>query len=125
MNDCSDLYATYVLEQVEKARKHCSDPLILIEEKLDFSKWVPEGFGTGDCVIIADNVLHIIDFKYGLGVIVDAENNPQMMCYALGALDTFDGIYDIETIRLTIFQPRRENISTYEISKSDLIPASK
>ena len=121
MDDCSDQYATYVLEQVEEARKHCKDPLILIEEKLDFSKWVPEGFGTGDCVIVADDVLHIIDFKYGLGVLVDADGNPQMMCYALGALDTFDGIYDIETIRLTIFQPRRENVSTYEISKTDLM----
>ena len=140
MADCTDEYASYVMEQVNDAKQHCSDPLILIEEKLDFSKWVPEGFGTGDCVIVADDVLHIIDFKYGLGVLVDAtENpqiidfkyglgvlvdateNPQMMCYALGALDTFDGIYDIQTIRLTIFQPRRDNISTYEISKADLM----
>ena len=121
MADCTDEYASYVMEQVNDAKQHCSDPLILIEEKLDFSKWVPEGFGTGDCVIVADDVLHIIDFKYGLGVLVDATENPQMMCYALGALDTFDGIYDIQTIRLTIFQPRRENISTYEISKYDLM----
>ena len=82
MDDCTDQYAAYVAEQIEEAKTHCSDPLILIEEKLDFSKWVPEGFGTGDCVIIADDVLHIIDFKYGLGVLVDAEENPQMMCYA-------------------------------------------
>ena len=121
MADCTDEYASYVMKQVNDAKQHCSDPLILIEEKLDFSKWVPEGFGTGDCVIVADDVLHIIDFKYGLGVLVDATENPQMMCYALGALDTFDGIYDIQTIRLTIFQPRRENISTYEISKADLM----
>ena len=121
MADCTDEYASYVMEQVNDAKQHCSDPLILIEEKLDFSKWVPEGFGTGDCVIVADDVLHIIDFKYGLGVLVDATENPQMMCYALGALDTFDGIYDIQTIRLTIFQPRRDNISTYEISKADLM----
>ena len=65
MDDCTDQYAAYVAEQIEEAKTHCSDPLILIEEKLDFSKWVPEGFGTGDCVIIADDVLHIIDFKYG------------------------------------------------------------
>lgn len=121
MADCTDEYASYVMEQVNDAKQHCSDPLILIEEKLDFSRWVPEGFGTGDCVIVADDVLHIIDFKYGLGVLVDATENPQMMCYALGALDTFDGIYDIQTIRLTIFQPRRDNISTYEISKTDLM----
>ena len=121
MADCTDEYASYVMEQVNGAKQHCPDPMILIEEKLDFSKWVPEGFGTGDCVIVADDVLHIIDFKYGLGVLVDATENPQMMCYALGALDTFDGIYDIQTIRLTIFQPRRDNISTYEISKTDLM----
>lgn len=121
MDDCTDQYAAYVAEQIEEAKTHCSDPLILIEEKLDFSKWVPEGFGTGDCVIIADDVLHIIDFKYGLGILVDAEENPQMMCYALGALDTYECLYNIETIRMTIFQPRRDNISTYEISRDDLM----
>ncbi|MFQ7012153.1 MAG: DUF2800 domain-containing protein, partial [Clostridia bacterium] len=121
MDDCTDQYAAYVAEQIEEAKTHCSDPLILIEEKLDFSKWVPEGFGTGDCVIIADDVLHIIDFKYGLGVLVDAEENPQMMCYALGALDTYEYLYSIQTIRMTIFQPRRDNISTYEISRDDLM----
>ena len=121
MDDCTDQYAAYVAEQIEEAKTHCSDPLILIEEKLDFSKWVPEGFGTGDCVIIADDVLHIIDFKYGLGVLVDAEENPQMMCYALGALDTYEYLYSIQTIRMTIFQPRRENISTFEMSKADLL----
>lgn len=121
MADCTDEYASYVMEQIEEARQHCKDPLILIEEKLNFSKWVPEGFGTGDCVIVADNLLHIINFKYGLGVLVDAEENPQMMCYALGALDTYDGIYDIENIRLTIFQPRRGNVNTYDISKEDLM----
>ena len=121
MDDCTDQYAAYVAEQIEEAKTHCSDPLILIEEKLDFSKWVPEGFGTGDCVIIADDVLHIIDFKYGLGVLVDANENPQMMCYALGALDTYEYLYSIHTIRMTIFQPRRDNISTYEISRDDLM----
>lgn len=63
----------------------CKDPQVLVEQRLDFSKWIPEGFGTGDCLIVADDVLHIIDFKYGLGVLVEAEDNPQMMCYALGA----------------------------------------
>ena len=66
-------------------------------------------------------MLHIIDFKYGLGVLVDAEENPQMMCYALGALDTYEYLYSIQTIRMTIFQPRRDNISTYEISRDDLM----
>ena len=66
-------------------------------------------------------MLHVIDLKYGLGILVDAERNPQMMCYALGLLETFDGIYDVSTVRMTIFQPRRENVSTFEISKADLL----
>jgi hypothetical protein len=121
MDNCSDEYCSYVMEQVTEARKYCSDPLVLIEERLDFSKWVPDGFGTGDCVIVADDVLHIIDFKYGLGIMVDANENPQMMCYALGAIDLYDCLYDIRTIRLTIFQPRRDNVNTYEISKESLL----
>lgn len=120
MDTCTDQYCAYVCEQIEAAKQYCTDPLILIEEKLDFSQWVPEGFGTGDCVIIADDVLHIIDFKYGLGVLVEAERNPQMMCYALGAIDQYEYLYDIRSIRLSIFQPRRDNISVFEISKEDL-----
>ncbi len=92
----------------------------MIEQRLDFSKYVPDGFGTGDCVIIADGTLHIIDFKYGQGVLVSAEDNPQMKLYALGALDLFDGIYDIEMVSMTIYQPRRENISTSTVSKESL-----
>ena len=96
MENCTEEYRNFVLEQLEDAKKLCKDPIVLVEQRLDFSKWVPEGFGTGDCLIVADDVLHIIDFKYGLGVLVDAEHNPQMMCYALGALDIYDGIYDIK-----------------------------
>lgn len=103
MADCTDEYCSYVMEQLQEARKYCKDPEVLVEQRLDFSRWVPEGFGTGDCLIVADKVLHIIDFKYGLGILVDANDNPQMMCYALGALDIYDGIYDIETVKMTIF----------------------
>ena len=95
--------------------------MVFIEQRLDFSRWVENGFGTGDCVIIADEVLHIIDYKHGLGVLVESEGNSQMMCYALGALEAFDDLYDISTIELTIFQPRRENVSTSSISKEDLL----
>ncbi len=121
MENCAESYAEYVIEQYMKAKNNCSDPLVLIEQRLDFSNYVPEGFGTGDCVIVADNTLSVIDYKHGQGVLVEAENNPQMMCYALGALELFDGIYDIENINMTIFQPRRENVSTYSISKTELL----
>ncbi|MST51651.1 DUF2800 domain-containing protein [Hornefia butyriciproducens] len=120
MDDCASGYAAYVLEQVEAAKETCSDPVVLIEQRVDFSRWVEEGFGTADCIIIADGTLQVIDFKYGLGVLVSATENPQMMCYALGALELFDGIYDIDTVRMTIYQPRRNNLSTYELSKDDL-----
>ena len=120
MDDCASGYAAYVLEQVATAKESCSDPVVLIEQRVDFSRWVEEGFGTADCIIIADDTLQVIDFKYGLGVLVSATENPQMMCYALGALELFDGIYDISTVRMTIYQPRRDNLSTYELSKDDL-----
>lgn len=121
MEICAEEYASFVMEQLEEAKHYCTDPVVLIEQHLDFSKYVESGFGTGDCVIVADSVLQIIDFKYGLGILVSAEENPQMMCYALGALELFDGIYDIGTIKMTIFQPRRDNVSTYTLSKEDLL----
>lgn len=77
--------------------------MILVEQRLDFSKYVPEGYGTGDCVIIADGTLSVIDYKRGKGILVEAEKNPQMLCYALGALELFDGIYDIDTVSMTVF----------------------
>lgn len=121
MAECTDAYAQFVLESLAAAKTFCKDPLVLVEQRLDFSRWVPEGFGTGDCLIVADDTLTVIDYKHGLGVLVDAEKNPQMMCYALGALDLFDGIYDIQKVSMTIFQPRRENVSTYTMSKEELL----
>ena len=121
MEDCTSGYAEYVLEQIEAAKETCADPVVLIEQRVDFSRWVEQGFGTADCVIIADGTLRVIDYKHGLGVLVSAEGNSQMMCYALGALELFDGIYDIQTVKMTIFQPRRDNVSTYEISKEELL----
>lgn len=120
MNDCATGYAAYVLEQVEAAKQVCADPVVLIEQRVDFSRWVEGGFGTADALIIADGTLKICDYKHGLGVLVRAEENPQLMCYALGALELFDKIYDIETVGMTIYQPRRDNVSTYEISKDNL-----
>ena len=121
MDESSNDYAQFVMEKIAAAKERCKDPMVMVEQHLDFSRWVPEGFGTGDCLIVADDTLVIIDYKYGLGVLVEAEKNPQMMCYALGALELFDGIYDIKNVEVTIFQPRRDNVSTYVISKNDLL----
>ena len=120
MEECSDGYVQFVMEHYMEAKEKCSDPIILIEQHLDFSCYVPDGFGTGDCIIVADDSLHIIDFKYGLGVLVEAENNPQMMLYALGALEIYDSLYDIREVSMSIFQPRRENVSTWTISVDEL-----
>ena len=119
MEECACGYADYVLSLVEEAKRECKDPVVLIEQRLDFSRYVEEGFGTGDCVVIADGTLYIIDYKHGKGVEVSAEGNPQMMLYALGALELFDGIYDIDTVRMAIYQPRRENVSVYAMATSE------
>ena len=120
MERCANDYACYIMEGLEDIKAYCNDPLVLIEQRLDFSKYVPDGFGTGDCLIVADNTLYIIDFKYGKGVEVDSEDNPQMMCYAIGALELFDRLYDIENVCMIIFQPRIENISVSNMSVTEL-----
>lgn len=120
MEECSDAYVDFVMERVEAARQECKDPIVLIEQRLDFSRYVPEGFGTGDCVIVSDGKIHIVDFKYGMGVLVEAEENPQMKLYALGAMDLYDSLYDIREVSMTIFQPRRENVSTWTVPAETL-----
>lgn len=121
MDDCATGYAAFILELVEAAKETCSDPVILIEQRLDYSKYVKSGFGTGDCVLISEGTLHIVDFKYGRGVQVDAEDNPQMKLYALGALEIFDCLYEIKTVSMTIYQPRRANINTFTLSRQELV----
>lgn len=116
---CED-YAVFVVEQLAEAQKHTPDALIFLERKLDLTEYVPEGFGTGDCVIIADTMMIIIDLKYGKGVPVSAENNKQMMLYSLGALSDFDYIYNISDVRMVIFQPRLDSISTWETPVAEL-----
>lgn len=120
MQECTDAYVDFVNEQLEIAKQRCNDPLILVEEKVDFSRYVPDGFGTADCLIISDDELHIVDFKYGQGVLVDAFDNPQMKCYALGALETYGNLYDITNVSMSIFQPRRENVSTWKTTVKEL-----
>lgn len=120
MQDHVDGYVGYVIDQYKAARARTPDAQILIEQRLDFSDIVPGGFGTGDALIIDDTTLHIIDLKYGLGVLVDADNNPQMKLYALGALNMLGYLYDVEEVAMTIYQPRRDNISTWRCSVEDL-----
>lgn len=120
MDEYTSGYVDFVMEALAEAKTTCPDPQVLIEQKLDFSCYVPDGFGTGDCLIVASPRLHVIDFKYGLGVLVDAYQNPQMMLYALGALRIFDCLYDITEVAMTIYQPRRENVSTWTISVDEL-----
>ena len=117
MDRCSDDYVSFVQEQMGEI----PSPMVLVEQRLDLTCYVPEAFGTADCIIVGGDRLHIVDFKYGMGVLVEAEHNPQMMLYALGALELLDGIYDIQTISMSIFQPRRENVCTWSLPKEDLL----
>jgi hypothetical protein len=121
MEDCAAGYAAYVVELLETAKQICSDPVVMIEQRVDFTRWVPDAFGTADCILIADGVMNIVDYKHGKGVEVSAVENPQMMLYALGALEIFDGIYDITEVRMTIYQPRKNNVSVCVMEKDSLL----
>ncbi|NEW66069.1 DUF2800 domain-containing protein [Carnobacteriaceae bacterium zg-84] len=121
LDEYTDDYVTYILEQLDIIKQSTKDPIVLIEQRLDFSDYVPEGFGTGDCVIVSDKKIHIIDFKYGRGVDVSAVDNPQMKLYALGALKLYDALYDMEEVVMTIFQPRKYNVSTDTMSTKKLM----
>ena len=114
-------YVSFIGERMADAKSRCADPLIFIEQQIDVSTYVPEGFGTADCVIIADGIMDVSDFKYGAGIPVDAEDNPQMKIYGLGCLLEFGWCYDIKAIRMTIYQPRLDNISTAMLSNESLI----
>ena len=117
----TDEYVDFCIETIEAVRASCPDPLILVEHRLDFSEYVPGGFGTGDLVIVADGVLEVIDFKGGRGVRVEADHNSQLMLYGLGALLEFEALYDIRSVRMSIVQPRLNNISTFETTAEDLV----
>jgi hypothetical protein len=120
MEGFTDDYRDYILEQWEKEKQTCPDAKVYVETKLDLTRYVPESFGTSDCIIVSDNRLHVIDFKYGQGIVVKAEENPQMKLYALGSLDLYEHLYDFTEVAMTIFQPRRENISTWTESVKEL-----
>ncbi|MBQ7547666.1 MAG: DUF2800 domain-containing protein [Clostridia bacterium] len=109
-------YKDYIEEQ-----RTSPDDLLLLETRVDFSPWVPEGFGTCDAMLIRGNVLTVIDYKYGVGVPVSAVDNPQMRLYALGALNDYGIALDVETVEMHIYQPRIHNISTDTISVDKLL----
>ena len=126
MQSCAEGYASFVMEELEKAKQTCPDPAVMVEQKVDFSRWVEDGTGTADCIILSDGTAEVIDYKHGVGVLVSSESeefggNPQLMCYCLGVLEMYDAIYDIDTVKMAIFQPRRENVSIHTMSRDELL----
>ena len=125
IDQITDVYAEFVISVIEDMKRNGCEPLVMVEEKVDYSHIAPSGFGTADMLIIGRDengkgVLHIADFKTGQGVFVDADHNSQMMLYALGGLAAYGYIYDIEIVRMSIIQPRLDNISTFECTREEL-----
>lgn len=118
MLDYVEDYASIVWEDYNASKK--ADSMILVEQRVDFSDYVPDGFGTCDAVIITDGKLHIYDLKYGKGVEVFAQDNPQLRLYGLGAVEAFDLLYDFDTVEMTIIQPRLGNVSTETMTVEEL-----
>lgn len=114
-----------VIETLKSVYAICKDPQIMVEQRLDFSPWVPEGFGTGDVVIVGDGALHVMDLKYGKGVVVDAIDNSQMRLYALGAYNELNHLYDIKTVQMTVLQPRLHNYDFEVLSVEELLSWGK
>lgn len=120
MEEHTDAYRDFVLEQFELEKQTCPDAQLFLEIKLSLENYIPGSFGTCDCLIVSDNKMHIIDFKYGLGVLVVATDNTQLKLYAIAALEAYGMLYSFDEISMTIFQPRRENVSTWTISTEEL-----
>lgn len=118
MEEATGYYADAVIEALEAAGE---DAELMIEQQFSLDRWVPEGFGTSDAVVIGGGVIQVIDLKYGVGIKVDARNNPQLRLYGLGAANLFDSLYDFDTVRMTIIQPRLDHISTEELPLSELL----
>ena len=121
MDRFTDIYVDTVMEKLFAARANDHNAKLFIEQRLDFSPWVPGGFGTGDAVIVSNHTLEVCDLKYGKGVPVSAEENPQARLYGLGAINVFGSIYDFDHIRNTIIQPRLDSISEETLTRADLL----
>ena len=115
MEECAEAYCQFVMELVSQFRAESKDTMVSVEQRVDFSAFVPEGFGTADTLVISGKTVCIVDYKHGKGIEISADHNPQMMCYALGCIQMFDGLYDIDHVRMVIFQPRLANISEFSI----------
>ncbi len=120
MEEYVDVYTDYIMEHLTEARTKTPDALLMQEERVDFSTYVPDGFGTADCILIADGEMQIFDLKYGKGVPVNAVDNPQIRLYALGALYAFDMLYDIKRVTMHIIQPRLDSITSETLTVAEL-----
>lgn len=120
MDEATNVYKDYVLEVYNKEKKKSDIADLFIEVQVDLTPWIPEGFGTSDAVIVSNHTLHVIDLKYGKGVKVNAPHNPQLTIYAAGVMALYDCLYDFEKVKLHIVQPRRDHISTWELTTEEL-----
>ena len=115
---CAEGYRDYCMEALSSAG---NEARLLVEQRVSLEKWVEGCFGTADCIIVSDSALHLIDFKFGQGVLVEAKENAQLMCYGLGAVATLGDLYDFEDVRLSIYQPRRSSVDTWTTTRTDLL----
>lgn len=120
MEEHVGVYTDYVLEHLSEARAKTKDAIIRLEERVDYSAYAPDGYGTADCLIIADGEIQVFDLKYGTGVPVDAVGNPQIRLYALGALEAYDMLYDLQTVTMHIVQPRLAKLTQETMTVSAL-----
>ena len=120
MEQATDSYCDIVMEKYLSAKEADPGAQLYLEQRLDYSAWVPSGFGTGDCIIVSDSLLEVCDYKHGKGIPVDAVGNPQLRLYGLGAMERFGRLYDFQSVRMTIIQPRLDSVSEETLTCEDL-----
>ena len=121
MDQATDEYLHLCVEVIQRGLARSQDAVVMLEARLDFSRWVPEGFGSGDLVVVSDGLVEVVDLKYGKGVPVFAAENPQMRLYGLGAIELYGHLYDQREIRMTICQPRLDSQTSEELTVEALI----
>lgn len=120
MEQATDSYCDIVMEKYLSAKEADPGAQLYLEQRLDYSAWVPSGFGTGDCIIVSDSLLEVCDYKHGKGIPVDAVGNPQLRLYGLGAMERFGRLYDFQSVRMAIIQPRLDSVSEETLTCEDL-----